>query len=79
MEKKIEKNVSKVYSIITGGIYTDADTNAAWVIDEFNDLYGEPAKLAYDLRDKVDELFDQCDTVDDCKDVLENYFYDIWA
>ena len=79
MENKMMKNVSKVYTVITGGIYSDADTSAAWVLDEFNELYGEPAKLARDLRDKLDEIFDECDTVDDCKDALESYFYDLWA
>ena len=79
MEKKFNKNVAKVYTIITGGLYPDPDTDATWVLDEFKELYEEPANLARDLRDKMDEIFDECDTVEDCKEALESYFYDIWA
>ena len=79
MDKKLNKNVTKVYTIITGGLYPDPDTDATWVLDEFKELYEEPANLARDLRDKMDEIFDECDTVEDCKEALEAYFYNIWA
>ena len=71
MDKKINKNVTKVYTVITGGLYPDPDTDSSWILDEFNELYGVPAKL--------DEIFDECDSVEDCKDALETYFYDLWA
>ena len=79
MDKKLNKNVTKIYTVITGGLYPDPDTDSSWILDEFNELYGVPAKLARDLRDKLDEIFDECDSVEDCKDALDAYFYDLWA
>ena len=41
MDKKLNKNVAKVYTVITGGLYPDPDTDSSWILDEFNELYGE--------------------------------------
>lgn len=71
---EIENGVSRVYSIITDGAYNDWTDNVTDVIDEFNFLYGDIANLAYDLEDKLDEVFSECETVQDCVEALRQYF-----
>ena len=66
--------VAKVYNRITDGAFSDMETPAEDILDEFEFCYGRLAKDAADLEDKLDELFKDCQTVDDCKEALGDYF-----
>lgn len=67
-------NVSKVYSAITDGVFNDITDSAEDVINEFKFCYKNIAELAFDLEDKFDEIFEDCETKDDFKNALNNYF-----
>lgn len=71
---EVYDGIGEVYNTVTDGIYKNAEDPADAVIEEFNSRYGDLGKLAYELQDKLDELFSDCATIDDCKDVLEDYF-----
>lgn len=66
--------VSKVYSKITDGFYDEIEIPAEDVIGEYMTCYGNAAELALELEDKLDEIFENCDTVEDCKEALMEYF-----
>lgn len=71
---EIENGVSKVYSVITDGAFTDWTDSSSDVLDEFQFLYGNIANLANDLEDNIEEVFADCETVQDCVEALRKYF-----
>lgn len=66
--------VAKVYSKITDGFYEDIEQPAEDVIEEYMTCYGNAAELALELEDRLDDVLQNCDTVEDCKEVLREYF-----
>lgn len=70
----IENNVGMVYSTITDGAFNDVNDDPSDVIEEFKFRYGNIANLAYDLEDRIEEIFDECVTKEDFIEALKQYF-----
>lgn len=70
--------MNEVYDYITDGSFTDDDDSQEDIKKEFDYLYGDIARKAQDLRDEIDIVFDDCETVSDCKDAISDYFADFW-
>lgn len=68
------QEVAKVYKVITDGAFEDMETPAEYILDEFKFCYGNIANDAMELEDKLDRVFEDCKTVDDCKAALADYF-----
>lgn len=74
ISKDTYSDISAVYHEVTDGAYHDPETPASEILEEFRFRFGNIAKLALDLEDDLDTLFSECETVDDCKDMLADYF-----
>ena len=68
------EEVSKVYDVITDGIYDSMEVSAEDVLQEFDFCYGNIARMAIELEEKMDVVFANCKTVEDCKDAIIEYF-----
>ncbi len=66
--------IGKLISIMTDGIYYKIEDGEENIVREFRFRYADIAELALNLEDVLDELFESCKTVGDCKEKLEEYF-----
>jgi len=66
--------IGKLISIMTDGIYYKIEDGEENIVREFRFRYADIAELALNLEDVLDELFENCTTVGDCKEKLEEYF-----
>lgn len=66
--------IGKLISIMTDGICNKLEDGEENIVREFRFRYGDIAELALNLENVLSELFENCVTVEDCKERLEEYF-----